>query len=292
MMLGLWVVTGIMNQVVDEVTVWGEVQYGVRNLLNQSGLLEQASLEQRRGIEAQTLGAIMTRLNEMRSNPPIAVANEDLAGAAVEGGIQGFIAYLYPGFSVMFIFFMVSGTASWLLMERESGALRRLTASPLSSGALLGGKMLAYTIIPCLQAILLFSVANRFFGMSLGQDPLALAVLTLVTALTATGLGLLVATLAKSSAQASNIGVLLGFILGGIGGCFPTQGEPLSRLGGFISYLSKLTPQANAVEGFYSLFAENATFIQILPQIAILLGMCLVFFFIAIYRFRFLQQPG
>ncbi|MEJ2552377.1 MAG: ABC transporter permease, partial [Anaerolineales bacterium] len=56
------IVSGIMNQVVAEVTIWGEVQYGIRSVFDKSGLLGDLNAEQRRGIEAQNLGVIMTSL--------------------------------------------------------------------------------------------------------------------------------------------------------------------------------------------------------------------------------------
>ena len=43
------IVTGMMNQVVAEVTIWGEVQYGIRTLLDESGVLQTASAQERRG---------------------------------------------------------------------------------------------------------------------------------------------------------------------------------------------------------------------------------------------------
>jgi hypothetical protein len=42
-------------------------------LFEESGLLVQASPEQQRAIQAQNLGVIMTRINEIRSNPAIQV---------------------------------------------------------------------------------------------------------------------------------------------------------------------------------------------------------------------------
>jgi len=42
---GASIVTGIMNQVVGEVTIWGEIQYGVRTIMAESGLLVEASPE-------------------------------------------------------------------------------------------------------------------------------------------------------------------------------------------------------------------------------------------------------
>jgi ABC-type multidrug transport system permease subunit len=59
------------------------------------------------------------------------------------------------------------------------------------------------------------------------------------------------------------------------------------RSAGFIGTLSKFTPHAHALEGYYSVMAENATFTQILPQLGFLWLMGIVFFLIAVWRFRF-----
>ena len=224
------IVAGIMNQVVDEVTIWGEVQYGIRTLLDESGLLVGASAEQQRAVGAQTLGAIMTTLNEMRRTPAIAVAmfsavSEDLAGSEIEGG-WNYLAVVFPGFAVMFIFINVAYSASSLLTERESGTLRRLLAAPLQGGSVIAGKMLAYTLLACLQVLVLFGVARILFDMPMGQSPLGLVVLSLVVALISSAMGMMVAGVAKSGNQASNIGVILGLVLAVIGGCLPAPLAP------------------------------------------------------------------
>ena len=281
------IVTGIMNQVVAEVTIWGEVQYGIRTILDESGVLAEASAEVRRAVEAQNLGVIMTRLNEMRRNPAIVVTSEDLEGAQIEGGITLFFALMFPGFTVMFAFFTVGMSGASLLNEREAGTLRRLLAAPIPRGAIIAGKMLAYMMLVCLQVVVLFGVANVFFDMPLGKSPVALVLLTLVLALVATAMGMLVAALSKTAKQADNTGMVLGFVLAGIGGCIAMSPTPISRTEGFMSVLSKLTPHAHALEGYYSLMAENATCAQVLPEIGILLAMGVVFFLIATYRFKF-----
>jgi hypothetical protein len=74
------IVTGIMNQVVDEVAIWGEVGYGIRSVLDESGLLEDVGAAERQAIAAQNLGVIMTRLAEMRRSPLISIVSEDLEG--------------------------------------------------------------------------------------------------------------------------------------------------------------------------------------------------------------------
>jgi len=281
------IVTGIMNQVVAEVMIWGEVQYGIRTILDESGLLVDASAETQRAVEAQNLGVIMTRLNEIRRNPAILLTSEDLEGAKIEDWITTFFALMFPGITVMFVFFTVGMSGASLLNERETGTLRRLLAAPIPRGAIIAGKMLAYMVLVCLQVAVLFAVASIFFDMPLGESPVALILLTIMLALVATAMGMMIAALSKTPKQADNIGTVLGFVLAGIGGCIAMGSTPLSRLGGVMGVLSKLTPHAHAVEGYYSLMGEGATFVQVLPQMGILLAFGLAFFLVARARFRF-----
>lgn len=280
------IVTGIMNQVVAEVTIWGEIQHGIRTILSESDLLETASPEQLRGIEAQNLGVIMTQLNELRRNPAIAVISENIEGALLKGGIELFITYLFPAFTVMFIFFIVGAESASLLQEREAGTLRRLLAAPMPRWTVIVGKMLAYGLLVCFQVIILFTLGYLAFDINLGRDPLALVAITLAVAFVAVSMGMMVAALAKSAKQADNVGMILAFVFAGIGGAFPTW-PPMFRSEGFIGILSKFTPHAHALEGYYSVMAENAGFTQILPQIGFLLLMGIAFCLVAVWRFRF-----
>jgi ABC-2 type transport system permease protein len=281
------IVTGIVNQVVGEVTIWGEVQHGVRSIFEESGLLAQASPEQQRAIEAQNLGVIMTRINEMRRDPAIVVVSEDLKGAKVQGGIELFIAYLFAGLSVMFIFFIVAYCSTSLLAEREAGTIRRLLTAHAPRGTIIAGKTLAFMLLGCLQVVVMFTVANLLLKAPLGHSPLALVVLTVVTTFVAAAMGMMVAALAKTASQASSIGLILAFVLAGLGGALVTAKEPATRAGGFMGTVSRITPHAYAVEGYYKLMAENATFAQVLPEIGILLAFGIVFFLVAVWRFRF-----
>ncbi len=282
--MGASIVSGIMNQVVAEVTIWGEVQYGVRTILDESGVLADASAEARRAVEAQNLGVIMTQLNEMRRNPAIAVVSEDLEGTKVEGGwVIPFVTRIFAGFTVMFIFFIVGTSATSLLREREEGTLRRLLAAPIPRGAVIAGKMLAYMVLACLQVVVIFGVATLFFKVRLGNSPLALVVLTLSVALVATALGMMVAALARTAKQADNIGMVMGIVLAGIGGAISLAPGQTTR----VPILANLTPHFYAVESYYSLMGKNGTLAQILPEIGILLAMGVVFFLIAMRRFKF-----
>jgi len=132
--------------------------------------------------------------------------------------------------------------------------------------------------------------------MPLGDSPLALLALTLALALAATGLGMLVGSLAQTSKQAGSIGMLLGFVLFIAAGLTPATAGfditggvvEISRPSeGFTFYLSQITPHAHAFDGFLKLIIHGAGFMDILPNIAVLLGFGVVFLLVAMWRFRF-----
>jgi ABC-type multidrug transport system permease subunit len=276
-----------MNQVFDEVTIWGEVQYGIRSVLEESGLLQEASPAQMAAFRAQNLGVIMTQLNEIRRNPAIEVISEDLKGEVSEGGIMAYVAYVYAAYVVLFIFFVVGTCAESIQDEREMGTLRRLVAAPIPRGAVIGGKMLGYMLIPCLQAVILFSIGYFAFDVSLGTSPLGLVVLTLVVAGVSTSMGLLLATLVNSKKQAGDTGTLLGFVLGFAGGAIPIAQLQMTRMEGPFSVISRIVPHANAIEAYYTLIAENGTLTDILLELGILIGMMVILLVIAARRFKF-----
>jgi ABC-2 type transport system permease protein len=79
------------------------------------------------------------------------------------------------------------------------------------------------------------------------------------------------------------VGQILGFILMILGGTI----FPLFRSGGLMGTLSRLTPNAWGIEGYMKLLADNATLIQVAPNILMLFGFAAVFFAIAVWRFKF-----
>ncbi|MCB9420221.1 MAG: ABC transporter permease [Ardenticatenaceae bacterium] len=275
------IISGIMNQVLGEVQVVGEISYGIRSVFAESGVLEGAPPEMQRAAEAQSLGAIMTQLQAMRLNPTITVRSEDMAGLEAAEPVNVF-GYVVPNFTVMFSFFLIGVIAATLLREKEEGSFRRLIAAPLPHGTIIAGKMLAYMLVVVLQVVILFGVASFAFGMPLGDSPLGLLLLTIALAMSATALGLLLAAWAKTSSQADSLGTIIGFVLAGLGGCIVSFSD-----GSFMEVVSKFTPHGHALAGFYGLLNGGFGVVDVLPQVGWLVGFTAVFFIIAMWRFRF-----
>jgi len=162
-----------------------------------------------------------------------------------------------------------------------------LVAAPISRTVVISGKRLGYMVIPCFQVTILFTVGHLSFDVPLGQSPAGLIILTLVVAGTSISLGLLLASLVRSKKQASDFGVLLGFVLGFAGGAIPVAPLLMTRIEGPMGSISRIIPHANAIEAYYKLIVENATLVDILPEIGILVGMTLVFLFVAVRRLKF-----
>jgi ABC-2 type transport system permease protein len=151
---------------------------------------------------------------------------------------------------------------------------------------LLAGKIIAYTFLIIIQVVLAFGIGAIFFDMPLGNSPLGLVLMAITLGLAAASLGMLVAALARSRDQATSIGMLMVFVLGILGGCFNPDTAPF-RGEGFMATLSYYTPQAQAMMGYHTLVILKGTLIDILPYLGYLLGVSLIFFLIAIWRFKF-----
>lgn len=288
-------VAGILNEVLTELSVRAEIEYGIQAVYHKTGVLEGADPKVARAAQAQTMGVIWTAVQEIRQNPAIAVEREDVTKEERLLPLSGVVFGCFmPMFATMFAFFMVGFMAESILKEKEAGSIRRLLAAPIHPAAIITGKMLAFMGVVFLQMLVLFGICRLFFAMPLGDSPLALFTLTLALSLAATGLGMLVGSFAQTSKQAGSIGMLLGFVLffasGLLSYSFSITGT-VFELGlpseGFSFYLSRLTPHAHAFEGYLELILQGAGLLDILPNILALLGFALVFFLLAMWRFKF-----
>ena len=280
------IVTGIMKEVISPVVLQGEVQYGIRTLLDESGLLKDADPGLRQAVEAQNLGAVMTQVQEMISNPQISVISQGVESSQVTVPDNWFALFL-PSMAVMFAFFVITGVGPELHKEKQEGTLRRLLSAPISRGAILAGKMLAYLVIVILQVLVIFGVGNIVFDMPLGNALVGMILITLGMGLAATSLGALLAAVSRSERQANSIGMVLGFLLAGLGGCIQVGLTPTYRMSGALGTISKFIPHAHALEAFRKMMMEGAGTLEVLPQVGILFGFSAIFLAIAIWQFKY-----
>ncbi len=236
------------------------------------------------GIPAHTeeqILEIVDTAEEFVQPPPVDVIIESTTSNLVE--FSPFTQYV-PGFAVMFLLFTaVQSGAISLIKEQEAGTLRRLVTAPISKAEIIGGKIASTFIRGFVQLTVLIYFGHVVFDLDLGSDILALLVLIAAVTMASTGLGLLVAVHVKTVDQADSVSLLLVMIMSAIGGSW----WPLSVQPQFMQDLAHFTITAWAMDGFYDLLYFDQGLAGILDEVKWLVLMMIIFFGIAVRRFKF-----
>lgn len=188
-----------------------------------------------------------------------------------------------PGYAIFGVFWIVTLLASSVLAEKGEGTFRRLRVAPLRPAALLAGKLLPYLLIASGQLVVMLAAGRLLYGMSLGPSLPGLVLVGLATALAATSLGVLVAALARTEAQATGLTTLFLLSLAALGGCF----VPRFIMPEWLRTLSLATPHGWALDGFQDLLVRGQGLGDVLPEVGALLGFSALFFLLGLWRFRF-----
>lgn len=188
-----------------------------------------------------------------------------------------------PAWTIFGIFFIVLTMANGLLREKQSGTSRRLLAAPLSPLVLLIGSLIPYYLVNLLQVAFMFTVGILLFDLDLGQSPLALLVVSMATSAVAIGLGLLVAAVSKSAEQVSGLSLLVITVFAAMGGIMVSR----IFMPDLMQAVTHLTPHAWALDGYHDVIVRGLGLKAVLNEVAVLLGFALLFFSLALWRFRF-----
>ncbi len=282
------IITGLMEEVVSPVVIQGEISYAIRTLLSEYPGYTQADEETRQVYEAQSVAVQMAQVMKMLTQPWISVEAKSQTGEDTVKIPANMFVLMVPSFTVMFAFFVVGDISKELLKEKREGSMRRLMASPIHPWMIILAKMLAYISLVLIQVVVIFGVASLAFDMPMGNSLPGLILVSVAMAFAATGIGILVMSIAKTEKQADTTGLLMGFALAALGGCF-TFGSPvpLYKGGGILETISKLTPQAHALMGYDILLNEGGSLDQVLVHALILLGFAALGLAVASVRFKF-----
>lgn len=133
----------------------------------------------------------------------------------VEGvpGTESFTSFdfIAPGMMVFAILLLATSVAAMLTKEVETGTLRRLKLSKMTSFDFLFGGVLPWSLVAAAQVIILFVVAIAMgFHWQGGATSLILAVIVgLIGGLSSISLGMIIAAFARDAKQASSLGTLI-----------------------------------------------------------------------------------
>ena len=197
-------------------------------------------------------------------------------------GVASHFEFLLPGLMGYSIIYMGMMVALGLVDYREAGILKRIQATPVSPMTYLGSQLIAYGVIAVVQAFIVLLVARLLgFEPQGGLLGLLLACPSLaLLGITAVGLGLITATVAKSSGAAGGLAVI--YIL------------PMMMFGAWLAVFNEATltiarfmPNHYVTETLYVIFFTGDLSNPVIWQdFLILAGISLVITGIGIVLFR------
>ncbi|MGZ7068226.1 MAG: ABC transporter permease [Methanobacterium sp.] len=151
---------------------------------------------------------------------------QDFIQSTVEGipGTQAFTSfdYLAPGMIVFAILMLATSVATILTREVESGTLKRLKISKMTSFDFLFGGLIPWSLVAAAQVLILFAVAITIgFHWQGSINSIILAVfIGIIGGIASISLGMIIAAFAKSPPQAGQLGTLIAVPLTFLVGAF------------------------------------------------------------------------
>ena len=190
-----------------------------------------------------------------------------------EGKANPVVSMYASGIAVMFLLFGATGGGGALLEERENQTLDRLLSTQMSMDQLLLGKWFYMSIIGVLQVGVMFLWAQVVFNVDLIGHLDGFLMMTVVTALAASGFGLFLATLCKSRGQLNGLSVVLILTMSALGGSM----VPRYLMSDELQQYGLWTFNAWALDGYTKVFWRELPVDALAPQLGVLLISGVVF---------------
>jgi ABC-2 type transport system permease protein len=245
----------------------------------QAGLLRAARFAEREAGVSFDEGR--RRAEEAAAAVPLATVSASVAGESDAARPEGRFDVGASSQLLMFLFITALTGAAALIESRRVGVSRRMLATPTPSWQIVAGEGLGRFSVAAVQAIVIMVGSALVFGVDWG-DPLGAAVLTVAFGLVATGAGLLMGAVARSTEQATAVGLLVGLGMAALGGTM----MPLEFFPSTMRLVAHGTPHAWAVDGFTELVRHGGTLGDILVPVAVLLTAAAVLLALASWQLR------
>jgi ABC-2 type transport system permease protein len=191
-------------------------------------------------------------------------------------------AHSFAGMGIQFLLFAAANLGIEILLERQLGLWRRLRSAPVSRVTLLGGKMASMTIVCLMTLLVSFTFAVIVFGVRIQGSLLGFLGISVACSIMAASFGLLIAALGKTPAATRGVTTLAVLMMVMLGGAWvPTFIFPQ-----WLQQLTVIVPARWAVDGLDAMTWRGIGLAGAVAPMAVLLGFAVLFWGIAMSRFR------
>lgn len=199
---------------------------------------------------------------------------------------QEIITSIIPGYTVMFVFFIIISMVSTFIKDRDLGMTARLASTPLSSKNYLLGKWIPYMFMVCIQIIILFGFGKVVYDVQMKQ-PILLFYLSIALAFTVTGLGLAMALLVKTE----NMGIALTQVIALGGALLSGLWVPIEMMPEILQTVATFLPQYWAHQSFQDAMHGTLMLEDFFTSLLVLMAFGCGGFLLAMVRYPyFLKQ--
>ena len=208
-------------------------------------------------------------------------------GATTLGnGGKAVLDYFAPSIAVVFLFIGSGLGMRSLLMERATGTLARLAASPIRPRTIVWGKLLAIALTGLTSILIVWGVTAAAFGADWGA-PLGVLLMCVGATAAMCGLGVFLTSFARTPQEAFAASLIVGLLLALLGGNL----LPPGALPEFLQVLSLGTPNGWSLVGFGRLALLHDPVSSVLGPFAVLLLIAVVTGGLAMTRVRRMVTP-
>jgi ABC-type multidrug transport system permease subunit len=218
-------------------------------------------------------------VNAIEVDSDLVTVATSIAGRATV--IPDGFAQSIPGMAVMFVMLiaLTYGAAS-ISSERTSGNLRRLVTAPVSRADIVFGKIAGRFLVAVVQITILVIVgvvANRAFGIFIGDHPFQVWLLLLLYAAVVAPLGVTLGALIADPDRAASVGVILTMVMAALGGCW----WPLEIVSDTLKTVALLIPTGWAMNTLHGLISFGQNLGELRTGLLALAGFAVAFTVIA-----------
>jgi ABC-2 type transport system permease protein len=214
--------------------------------------------------------------------PLVNYVEKPLGASATRSEFETYV----PGtliFSVILLIFLASMSVA---REIETGALRRLQLTPMTSFDLLGGISLAILLVGAVSSSLSFLVALAL-GFHSEGPVWATILVSMVSSLSVIGLGMVVASLTRSVSQAFVVANFpLGMMMFFSGVIFPMPPVKLFSVAGRTISPYDILPPTHAVVALNKILTLGASLGDVAYEVAALTILSILYFATGVWIFR------
>ena len=199
-----------------------------------------------------------------------------------QGVRRASVAHCFAGMTVQGVLFFAIDAAMGVLRERNQGIWRRLRASPLSRMTLLAARAISGSIISLLiiTAVLLFGAL--VFGVRIRGTSVGFVMICFATAIMASTLGLLIATLGRTEQQSRGFAIFAILVMVMLSGAW----MPSFMMPKLMQKFAVILPSRWAVEGLDGTTWRGWGLADAIGPTAAILGFAILFMVISWRRFR------